>query len=295
MDHQGRFRAAALALGVPDDEISRFVKQLRLSIRLSGGSGGVPVGQFGGLPRLPVGEDWPSDRAKQLPFIFSVDCAALPRVDGLGLPAAGSLLFFLNHENDHLASADGEQRYARVVHVPAHAATAVAEPLDPDIIGQRYDVSATLLAELPEWFATRHDEDRDDDEDELSPFQQQLGRDLERDMPHLDGLRALADDLWPPDEGLASAYLGGYVDDEVMTSIAEQTLAGRERSGEIVVPVAKWYSHVELEKHRLTGEWMSLARFPVADEFCYGSFVIRHDDLVAGRLDKALPVVEFSE
>ncbi|MEV4702906.1 hypothetical protein [Actinoplanes sp. NPDC049316] len=73
MDHQGRFRDAVLASGIPDDEVSRFIEHLRLSIRLSGGSGGVPVGQFGGLPRLPVGMDWPSDGVSPLPFIFSVD------------------------------------------------------------------------------------------------------------------------------------------------------------------------------------------------------------------------------
>ncbi|WP_233606674.1 hypothetical protein [Micromonospora sp. Llam0] len=78
--------------------------------------------------------------------------------------------------------------------------------------------------------------------------------------------------------------------------IAEQTLAWREKTGEIVVPVAKWYSHVEKETHRLTSEWVSLARFPVDNEFCYrsdGSFVIRHDDLAAGRLHEALPVAEL--
>ncbi|MEV4625042.1 DUF1963 domain-containing protein [Micromonospora sp. NPDC049523] len=291
MDYQGQFRGAALALGVPDDEISGFGKYLRLSIRLSGGSGGVLVGQFGGLPRLPVDEDWPSGRAGQLPFIFSVDCAALPRVDGSGLPADGALLFFLDHENDYLAGGTGDQGYARVVYVPAGTDTAVAEPLNPEFIGQQWDVSASLLAEFPDWFATNHDEDEDD----LSPFQQQLARDLERDVPHLDDLRALAHDLWPPDEGLASAYLGGYVDDEVITSIAEQTLAGREKAGEIAIPVAKWYSHVEEEKHRLTSEWVSLARFPVDDEFYYGSFVIRHEDLASGRLDKAYSVIELSE
>ncbi|GIG91418.1 DUF1963 domain-containing protein [Plantactinospora endophytica] len=291
MDHQGRLRRTALAKGLPDDEISRFVTHLRLSIRLSGGSGGVPVGQFGGLPRLPVDEDWPSDQVGQLPFVFSVDCAALPRIDGSGLPADGSLLFFLDHENDHLASASAEQRYAQVVYVPAGADTVVAEPTNPEFVGKQYDVSATLLAELPDWFTTQDDEDEDD----LSPFQQRLARNLERDLPHLDELRALAYDLWPPDEALASAYLGGYVDDEVITSVAEQTLAGREKAGEIVIPVAKWYSHVEEEKHRLASEWMSLARFSVADEFYHGSFVIHHGDLAAGRLDRAFSVTEFSE
>ncbi|MGP4029262.1 hypothetical protein [Actinomadura sp. 3N407] len=125
------------------------------------------------------------------------------------------------------------------MHVPAGTDTAVAEPPDSEFVGKQFDVSATLLAELPDWFA----EPDDEDEDDLSPFQQQLARDLERDMPHLDELCALTNDLWPPDEGLASAYIGGYVDDEVIRSIAEQTLAGREEGrrdrhpdGEMVFP-----------------------------------------------------------
>ncbi|MEU8709542.1 DUF1963 domain-containing protein [Streptomyces sp. NPDC048565] len=291
MDHQGQFRRAALELGIPDDEISRFSQHLRLSIGLSGGSGGVPVGQFGGLPRLPVGMNWPSAGNSPLPFIFSVDCGALPRVDGFDLPADGTLLFFLDHEADHL---DDTGRYARVVYVQDGTDTAVAESPHSEFTGKQYDVSATLLAELPPWFGTDEDEDEDEDWDDLSPFQQQLARDLERDVPHLDELCALAYGLWPG-EGLASACIGGYADDEVITSIAEQTLAGLEKAGEIVIPVAKWYSHVEKESHRLTSEWMSLACFPVADEYYYGSFTIRHDDLAAARVDKALPVTKFSE
>ncbi|MGC4759000.1 DUF1963 domain-containing protein [Micromonospora trifolii] len=293
MDHQGQFRRAARELGIPDGEIVRFTTHLRLSIRLGGGSGGVPVGQFGGLPRLPVGTDWPTAGASPLPFVFSVDCASLPRVDDFGLPADGSLLFFLAHEEDHLAGGTGDRRYARVAYVPADTDTEVAEePSIPNFVGEQYDVRATMGAELPPWFAAHDD---DEDEDDLSPFQQQLAADLERDLPHLEELRALADDLWPPDEGLASADIGGYADDEVIRSIAEQTLAGREKAGEIVVPVAQWYSQVEQEKHQLTSEWVSLARFPLANEFYYGSFVIRHDDLTAGRLDEALSVTDFSE
>ncbi|MFG2591368.1 DUF1963 domain-containing protein [Streptomyces sp. NPDC048438] len=291
MDHQGQFRRAALELGIPDDEISRFSQHLRLSIELSGGSGGVPVGQFGGLPRLPVGMNWPSAGNSPLPFVFSVDCGALPRVDGFDLPVNGTLLFFLDHEADHL---DDTGRYARVVHVQDGTNTAVAEAPHSEFTGKQYDVSARLLAELPPWFGTDEDENEDEEWDDLSPFQQQLARDLERDVPHLDELCARAYDLWPG-EGLASARIGGYADDAVITSIAEQTLAGLEKAGEIVIPVAKWSSHVEKEKHRLTSEWLSLARFPVADEYYYGSFTIRHDELAAARVDKALPVTEFSE
>ncbi|MEU8180963.1 DUF1963 domain-containing protein [Micromonospora sp. NPDC049044] len=295
MDHEGQFRHAALALGIPDDEVSRFIKHLRLPIRLSGGSSGVPVGRFGGAPRLPVGMDWPTDGESPLPFIFSVDCAALPRVDGFGLPADGSLLFFLNQEQ---AAATGDRRYGRVVHVPAGTDTEVAAgSTDHPFVDEQYDVSATLRAEVPTWFGMDEDnEDEDEDEDDLSPFQQQLARDLERDLPHLDELCALANDLWPSDDGYASAYLGGYADQEVIRSFAEQTLAWREKLGEIVVPVAKWYSEVERETHRLTTEWVSLAHFPVDNERYYrsdGRFVIRLDDLAAGRLDEALAMAEL--
>ena len=276
MDHQGQFRRAALEAGIPPDEIGRFTQHLRMSIRLSGSPGDRPVGQFGGSPRLPVGRQWPVAGGSRLPFVFSVDCAALPRIDGFGLPADGSLLFFLDHEKDHLAGAAGDQSHARVVYVPADVDTEVVEQAEN---GEQYDVGATLMADLPDW-------DRGEDEDDLQ---------LARDLPHLDELRALASELWPPGNGLASAFLGGYADDEVIRSFAEQILAGREQAGEIVIPVAKWYSHVEAERHRLTGEWLSLARFPLADGLYSGGFVIRHDDLAAGRLERALPVTEFSE
>ncbi|MFF5078423.1 DUF1963 domain-containing protein [Actinoplanes sp. NPDC000266] len=248
MDHQGRFHEAARALDIPEDEIRRFTGHLRLTIRLTGGSEPSPAGA-------------------DLPLVLSVDCASLPRVDGFALPASGSLLFFLDHENDHLAAATGSQEYARVEHT-----------LDA---GAEQHTGATLRAELPDWF------DPDIEEEDLSLFEQQRAEDLHRDLPHLDELIALADDLWPPDGRMAIAHLGGYVDDEVMTSIAEQTATD--------VPTARWYSHVEKEKHRLASEWLTLARFPLPGGYYYGSFVIRHDDLAAGRLDRAYSVTTFSE
>ncbi|WP_153450133.1 DUF1963 domain-containing protein [Streptomyces smaragdinus] len=291
MDHQGRFRRAALELGVPDDEISRFSEHLRLSIGLYGAAGGSPVGQVGGLPRLPVGMDWPSAEGMPLPFVFSVDCAVLPRPDGFDLPADGTLLFFLDHEEDY---EDDTGRYARVVYVPDGTETAVAESSGPEFVEERYDVGAGLVARLPSWFGTDED-DEEEDWDDLSPFQQELALGLKQDIPHLDELRALAHDLWSGDGRLASAYIGGHVDDEVITNIAEQVLAGREKAGEIAVPSGKWYSHVEKEKHWLATEWTTLASFPTASDVFYGSFVIRCDDLAAARVDKALPLTEFTE
>ncbi|MGW0937413.1 DUF1963 domain-containing protein [Streptomyces sp. NPDC002666] len=291
MDHQGEFRRAALELGIPDDEISRFSRHLRLSIGLTAGGVG-PVGKFGGVPRLPVGMEWPSVGDVPLPLLLSVDCGALPKVDGFDLPANGTLHFFVHQERDH---EDSSGRYARVVYVPDGTETAVAEAPGSPCVRERLDVGAELRAELPLWLQEGDEEWHEFWEDleweDMSPFQQQLFRYMERDLPHLAELRALAHDLWSSD---AFVFIGGYADDEVIRSIAEQTLAGREKAGEIpAIPIAKWYSHLEEEQHRLTSEWISLAGEARFYEAYCTSFVIRHDDLAAARVDKALAVTDF--
>ncbi|NEC67584.1 DUF1963 domain-containing protein [Streptomyces sp. SID9727] len=291
MDHQGEFRRAALELGIPDDEISRFRQHLRLSIGLSAGRGPV-VGQLGGVPRLPVGMEWPSAGDTPLPLLLSVDCGALPGVDGFGLPEDGTLLFFVHQERD---CGDSSGRYARVVYVPPGTETSVAEAPGSAHVREKSDVGAGLEAELPLWLQ-EGDEDwhefwEDLDWEDMSPFQQRLAGFMERDLPHLAELRALAHELWPPRSGIA---IGGYADDEVINSIAEQTLAGREKAGEIpAIPIAQWYARLEEEKHRMASEWISLAGEARAyEEYCT-SFVIRHDDLAAARVDKALALTRF--
>ncbi|MFJ6432602.1 DUF1963 domain-containing protein [Streptomyces sp. NPDC091416] len=294
MDHQGEFRRAALGLGIPDDEISEFSRHLRLSIGLSVGGGGSPVGQFGGVPRLPVGMEWPSAGDVPLPLLLSVDCGALPRVDGFDLPVDGTLLFFVDQERDH---EDSSGRYARVVYVPDGTETAIAKAPGSRCVRERLDVSAELRAELPLWLQEGDEDDEwhefweDLEWEDMSAFQQQLFRSMERDLPHLAELRALAHDLWSSD---AFVLIGGYADAEVISSLAEQSLAGREKAGEIsAIPIAKWDSHLEEERHRLTSEWISLAgEARLYEEYCT-SFVIRHDDLAAARVDKALAVTSF--
>src|SRR4051812_21962786 len=162
-----------------------------------GAPNGVPVGRSGGLPRLPVGMRWPSSESSPLPFVASFDCAALPRVDGLALPADGSLLFFLHHEwADDTCSIADEQKFARVVHVPAGTDTATVEEPDHDeemfcnmtldFVGREYDLFATVNAELPSWF-------KDDDEDEGSRSDNQ--EHLALNLPHIKELCALAGEL----------------------------------------------------------------------------------------------------
>lgn len=285
MDHQGGFRRAALELGIPDDEISRFSQHLRLAIGLSGGGDGSPVGHIGGLPRLPVDMKWPSAGDIPLPLLLSVDCGALPRVDGFDLPADGTLLFFVHQEGDfgELGACPGQ--YARVVYVPDGTETAVAEPPDSECVGERIDVYAELRADLPLWLEEGEDEDwhefwEDLELDDMSPFQQQLARYMERELPHLDELRSLAYGLWS-----SGAYLviGGYADDErTVGSITAKALTK-----------GQWLPLLDEDALRLASEWIPLANEGRIYEEYYTKFMIRHDDLAAARWEKALTVTIF--
>ncbi|MFI9725750.1 DUF1963 domain-containing protein [Streptomyces sp. NPDC052092] len=286
MDHQGEFRRAALELGIPDDEIDRFCRHLRLAIGLSGRGDGAPVGHIGGSPRLPVGMEWPSAGGVPLPLLLSVDCGALPRVDGFDLPVDGTLLFFVHQEKDFSESRADPGRYSRVVYVPDGTETAVAEPPGPACVGERIDVCAELRADLPLWLE-EGDEDEDWHEfwedlewDDMSAFQQRLARYMERELPHLDELRSLAHGLWPSG---AHLVIGGYADDEAtIGGITAKTLAG-----------GGWLSYLDEDALRLASEWIPLANEGGVYAEYYTKFVIRHDDLAAARWDKALTVTIF--
>lgn len=306
MDYHRQFRRAAIERGIPEDEVSRIAEFLRFAIWTSRRPNGDAVGRSGGLPRLPVGMAWPSSDCGPLPFIASFDCAALPRVDGLALPQDGSLLFFLHHEWAYdCFSVTKEQQYARVVYVPAGTDTARAESPDDtedmfydtsrDFVGPGYDLFATVNAELPSWL-----EDDEDDEDARTDNQEHLARDL----PHLKELRALAAELWP-ESNHAAVYLGGYsmgigelATDYMYTTpetrMAEGNLEARENAGELVIPPDEADPYLERETIRVMREWVPLAQF-VPDDVYRGRFLIRHDDLAAGRFDKALSFTAFTE
>ncbi|WP_051765358.1 DUF1963 domain-containing protein [Saccharothrix syringae] len=211
MDRHEQFRRAAIDRGIPDDDVDRFTDQLRFAIWASTcGADEEVVGQDGGLPRLPVGVKWPSSESGlPLPFIASIDCAALPRAEGLPLPADGSLLFFLHHENDYEDPLD-ESGYARVLYVPSGTETVVATPL-PDRDSARFfnenlpfllpehRLTAWVEAVLPDWI----------DDEEEAEFKSDVVKQLLDDLKHIDELWELVDELWPPREG-AKFRLGGY-------------------------------------------------------------------------------------
>ncbi|MGW0868642.1 DUF1963 domain-containing protein [Streptomyces sp. NPDC002611] len=304
MGYHQQFHRAAIERGIPEDEVSKFAGFLRFAIWTSGRPNGVPVGRRGGLPRLPVGMEWPSCEYGPLPFVASLDCAALPRVDGLALPADGSLLFFLHHEWAWDAcSITDEQKFARVVYVPAGIDTATAEEPDHgeamfcnvtlDFVGREYDLFATVTAELPSWF-------EDDDEASQSDDQEHLARNL----AHGKELCALAGELWP-ESNRAAVHLGGYSrgigelsTDNLYTTpetqMAQDILEAREKAGELVVPPEEWSLRLEQEALRVMREWVPLAQF-VPEDVYRARFLIRHDDLAAGRFDKALSFTAFTE
>ncbi|MFD6138381.1 DUF1963 domain-containing protein [Promicromonospora sp. NPDC060271] len=309
MDRHLQFRRAASERGIPEDEASTFAEFLRFAIWLSPHpTAGAPVGRYGGLPQLPVGMEWPSSRYGPLPFVVGFDCAALPRVDGLPMPADGSLLFFLHHEWAHEAfSVTGEQEFARVVYVPADVGTTTAEEpehgeevfdnTELSFVGPEHDLYATVAAELPGWF---EDDDEDEDEDTPSEGHEHLGLHLS----HLEELCALVRELWPPGRG-ATVSLGGHSMDTgglrtdhmfetPETRMADDALRARRQAGEPVVPPDERARQLELEALRLMREWVPLAQF-VPDDVHRGRFLIRRNDLAAGRFDKALSFTAFTE
>lgn len=219
-----------------------------------------------------------------MPLLLSVDCGALPRIDGFDLPADGTLLFFVDKERDWEVWRADSGQYARVVYVPQGTETVVAEPPDSACAGERIDVCADLRAELPLWLEEGdegwHEFWEDLEWDDMSAFQQRLARCIERELPHLDELRSLAYDLWS-----SSSYLvlGGHADDsEMVGTLAAMTFAE-----------GKQFPYLDEDEFRLAGEWMPLANEGGTYEEYYTKFMIRHEDLAAARWDKALSVTRF--
>ncbi|MEV7868509.1 DUF1963 domain-containing protein [Streptomyces sp. NPDC088124] len=110
------FREAALAKGIPADDVERWVATGRPCATLMGRGDGPVVGRGGGPLLLPAGAADPL-----FPFVASIELAALPAdVTDLALPPDGQLLLFAFP--DH---ADEYESMGSVVHVPA--GTAVEE------------------------------------------------------------------------------------------------------------------------------------------------------------------------
>ncbi|MDW3848505.1 YwqG family protein [Micromonospora sp. BRA006-A] len=293
MDERDQFRRAAIEQGVPEDEVARFAELIRFPIHAWQREEGVHVGRRGGRPRLPVGMPWPTcSEGFPLPFLLRLDCAALPRVPGLALPADGTLLFFLDQESAlDACGIEPEQEFARVVYVPAGAETADGEyvvPADTEMepfLAPEHEMYAGLQAELPDWL--------DRSEEWLCDTQIQLLR----DMPHRKEMSALVEQLWPernwhlPDD----VFVGGYT--LSAQDPPEAIMMDPERVQQLwSLPRAERMEARYEEQQRVMREWVPLAQFGVPDEeYVNARFLIRHDDLAARRFDRVLSFCEFTE
>ncbi|WP_394618998.1 DUF1963 domain-containing protein [Lentzea sp. JNUCC 0626] len=298
MDRYEQFRSAAVDRGIPEDEVGRFTEHLRFAVWAWPAEGGEEIaGRMGGLPRLPIGVDWPGGDFP-LPFIGSVDCAALPRAEGLDLPADGSLLFFLHHEEDMEEHPSTD--YARVLHIPAGTQTQDAAP-PPDHDSRTFfcesipflvpeqRITARVLPELPDWIVDRRVQ-----------FEAETVQQLFDELKHVDQLCELVGELWP--EGnprhRSTFRLGGYCRnvgssdaphsqmsfDSVQEQQANSGLSNDER----------WRLQRE-EEQRLVGEWLPLAQFPTQSDVYYGCFLIKAEDLASKGFDRMRSFTMFTE
>ncbi|RDI31682.1 DUF1963 domain-containing protein [Lentzea flaviverrucosa] len=299
MDRYEQFRSAAIDRGIPEDEVGRFAEHLRFAVwAWPGEDGEEPVGQMGGLPRLPVGEEWPGG-GYPLPFIGSVDCAALPRAEGLGLPADGSLLFFLHHEEDmdeHPSPAN-----SRVLYVPAGTETEVAAP-PPDHDSRTFfceeipflipeqRITARVRPELSDWI-----EDRD------SQFAAEDVKQLVDELKHIDQLCGVVGELWPEegDRYRSTLQIGGYCrnvgsSDDPHSQMSFDSVQNRRAAGTDLSADERRRLQRE-EQHRLVREWLPLAQFPTQSDVYYGCFLLRAEDLAEKRFDQMRSYTMFTE
>ncbi|GAA5156766.1 DUF1963 domain-containing protein [Amycolatopsis dongchuanensis] len=218
---------------------------------------------------------------------------------GLPLPADGSLLFFLNQDDDFDAiCTSGTAGAAQVLYVPAGTETVVAPPPpghdtvfshDPNIpfLTPEYPLSAWVAPELPEWL-----EERD------VQFEPDSVKQLFDELKHVDELCELVDELWPPREGVTFRF-GGYCEeiggsDSPWTVMAKANLRDRLEANPDL-PRSERFRLRDAEEDRLIREWVPLVQFYTQSDVHYGCFLISRDDLAAKRFDRMRSFTMFSE
>ncbi|EWM63266.1 LigA protein [Micromonospora sp. M42] len=203
-----------------------------------------------------------------------------------------TLLFFLDQEGaQDVCGIENEKAYARVVYVPAGAETVDGVdvlPAGTDLgrfLAPEHEMYAGLQAELPDWL--------DRSEEWLCDTQIKLLRDL----PHRKEMGALLEQLWPERDGWIQhdVFVGGYT---ISAQDPPETfMTDRERMQQASsLPRAERLVAQYEEEQRVVREWVPLAQFGVPDEeYVNARFLIRHDDLAAGRFDGVLSFCEFTE
>ncbi|GAA3886804.1 DUF1963 domain-containing protein [Streptomyces sedi] len=324
MDTRDQFRSLAAQRGFTAEEIEGWLREARVHTELSSGppEGAIPgpgivAGRVGGLPRLPVGSEWPrgcapyyetpltsggrlireaADRAWPIPFFCSVDCAALPSETDLPFPAGGTLLFFV--EQDYL------DPIGRVVYVPEGVETVEQSPPEPEpepepeddedmVILPEQDLYAFVTYSWPPWLLSSP-EDGTDLEPEEKAFHARV--------PRAGEISGVAAEIWrEPPFGWTTVKLGshhyapqGYPEHK----IAEEQIREEYRAASREDALQDEEAIRELARERgeqlaLAKEWVTLGVFEIPDnESFYASFLIHRDDLAACRFDDVRFFVE---
>lgn len=270
----GRFRAAALAAGVPEADVDRWIALARPAAELAAAGEGPVVGRCGGPLMLPPGVATPADEygtpgtegfeSSEHQLIATLDLAAIPaEATDIPLPPDGRLLLFANPDLEIELSGGA-------VYVPA--GTAVEERrthLDWDPVYE-YDSPEELDAHLRSMGELRlrygvslfEHPDRD-----LGAYTDPSAH------PHADALREVWEEVFDDVEERApfmEFQVGGYASDFDGYGDPVQDAARRER--EALGASEEWV---------LLAEWHGL---PMATVY----WVLPREDLVARRFDRVV-------
>ncbi|WP_410641802.1 YwqG family protein [Amycolatopsis sp. lyj-346] len=266
---------------LPAEPASAWTALCRPGIRLVPGGEGPRVGRIGGAPAMPAEVAWPEWPGRgPLDFVAAVDCAALPReFSSIPLPGAGTLLFFYfdgfrrgADENALLKDVEG----SRVLFVPAGVPVVERTAPEGPVPYPALDLSAEVVPTVPE-----------QEHDLLDQTKVASGESL--------------------DEAAEMVELpGGFVGSEVFGVLAAQARGpGREHQvGGFAAPVqgaveneiaaAVLGDYEDPGRAEEAARWVLLAQIDSDDKagMIWGDvgmlyWVIRTDDLEAGRFDRA--------
>ncbi|KDN20190.1 YwqG family protein [Amycolatopsis rifamycinica] len=266
---------------LPAELATAWLGLARPGIRLVPGGEGPRVGRIGGAPLMPADLAWPEWPGRgPLDFVAAVDCAALPREFlSIPLPEAGTLLFFYFDgyrrgagETPLLEDVEG----SRVLFVPA--GLPVVERAAPEglVPYPAFDLSAEVVATAPE-----------DEHDLLDRTELANGESLDEaaEMVELPG-EFVGSEVF----GELAAQARGRGPEHQVGGFAAPVQGAVEN--EIAAAVLGDYGHPRRAEE--AARWVLLAQIDSDDrtDMTWGDagmlyWVIRTDDLEAGRFDRA--------
>lgn len=260
----------------------KWTELFRPGIRLTTAGAGPRVGRLGGDPALPAAEEWPTWPGQgPLNFVAAVDCAALPREFlSIPLPAAGTLLFFYfdgdsrSVQDDSASVEDAEG--SRVLFVPAGVPVAARAAPDGVVPYPGRDLSAEVVVTAPEREHVLLDRTRTASGASLAEaVATVLG-------PGRTGTDVFGELTWEVAGEGPQHQVGGFaapVQGAVEVEVASAVLEGSWQDPRLAEEAARWV---------LLGQFDS----DEAAAMTWGDvgmlyWVIRTDDLEAGRFDRA--------